>query len=135
MNCRPLFRLKSLQRICQVDSQLENFDDERSDRVSRELEGFNKAFKKQWTFWKKAGVTTAAIAASFMLFVGSGFVSPTMAKMVAKIPPLNSIFESHERDLSELLTQALKKEGYPVKQVTEFVGGKNEGIDRFIGGI
>lgn len=104
------------------------FDDERSDRVSRELEGFNKAFKKQWTFWKKAGVTTAAIAASFMLFVGSGFVSPTMAKMVAKIPPLNSIFESHERDLSELLTQALKKEGYPVKQVTEFVGGKNEGL-------
>ena len=24
------------------------FDDERSDRVSRELEGFNKALKKQW---------------------------------------------------------------------------------------
>lgn len=104
------------------------FDDERSDRVVRELEGFNKAFKKQWTFWKKAGVTTAAIAASFMLFVGSGFVSPTMAKMVSKIPPLSSIFNSPEQDLSERLTQALKKEGYPVKQVNEFVGGQNEGI-------
>lgn len=104
------------------------FDDERSDRVSRELEGFNQALRKQWTFWKKAGVTTAAIAASFMLFVGSGFVSPTMAKMVAKIPPLSSIFESPGPDLSERLTQALKKEGYPVKQVTEFVGGKNEGL-------
>ncbi|MBT2682208.1 DUF4179 domain-containing protein [Bacillus sp. ISL-37] len=104
------------------------FDDERSDRVDRELDGFNKAFKKQWTFWKKAGVTTAAIAASFMLFVGSGFVSPTMAKVVSKIPPLSAIFNGPEQDLSERLTQALKKEGYPVKQVNEFVGGKNEGI-------
>ncbi|WP_226674979.1 DUF4179 domain-containing protein [Mesobacillus jeotgali] len=104
------------------------FGDDRSDRVGHELEGFNKSLKKQWTFWKKAGVTTAAIAASFMLFVGSGFVSPTMAKVVSKIPPLSSIFDSPEQDLSERLTQALKKEGYPVKQVNEFVGGKNEGI-------
>lgn len=104
------------------------FDDERSDRVGRELEGFNKALKNQWTFWKKAGVTTVAIAASFMLFVSSGFVSPTMAKMVAKIPPLSAIFDSPEQSLNERLTEALKKEGYPVKQVNEFVGGKNEGI-------
>nr|WP_035209037.1 hypothetical protein [Mesobacillus boroniphilus] len=61
-----------------------------------------------------------------MLFVGSGFVSPTMAKVVSKIPPLSSIFNSPELDLSERLTQALKKEGYPVQQVNEFVGGKNE---------
>ena len=73
-------------------------------------------------------MTTAALAASFMLFVGSGFVSPTMAKMVAKIPPLSSIFDSPEQNLSERLTQALKKEGYPVKQVNEFVGGHDEGI-------
>ena len=104
------------------------FDDERKDRVARELEGFNKAAGKQWTVWKKVGVTAAALAASFMLFVGSGFVSPTMAKMVAKIPPLSSIFESPEQGLSERLTQALKKEGYPVKEVTEFVGGNNEGL-------
>ncbi|MBT2695680.1 DUF4179 domain-containing protein [Bacillus sp. ISL-55] len=104
------------------------FEDERSNRVGRDLEGFNKALKKQWTFWKKAGVTTAAIAASFMLFVGSGFVSPTMAKVVSKIPPLSAIYNDPEQDLSERLTQALKKEGYPVKQVNEFVGGGDEGI-------
>ncbi|CAM3817464.1 DUF4179 domain-containing protein [Mesobacillus thioparans] len=104
------------------------FEDARIDRVGRELEGFNKALKKQWTFWKKAGVTTAAIAAGFLLFVGSGFVSPTMAKMVSKIPPLSVMFANPHQDLTERLTQALKKEGYPVKQVNQYVGGKNEGI-------
>ncbi|MBT2681746.1 DUF4030 domain-containing protein [Bacillus sp. ISL-35] len=104
------------------------FKDARVDRVERELEGFNLALKKQWTFWKKAGVTTAAIAASFLLFVGSGFVSPTMAKMVSKIPPLSAMFDNHEQELTERLTQALKKDGYPVKQVNQYVGGKNEGI-------
>lgn len=104
------------------------FEEERMQRVGRELEGFNQASKKQWTFWKKAGVATAALAASFLLFVGSGFVSPTMAKMVSKIPPLSSIFNSPEQNLTERLTQALEKEGYPVKQVNQFVGGNNEGI-------
>lgn len=104
------------------------FDEDRMDRVGSELERFNKAVKNQWTVWKKAGVATAAIAASFLLFVGSGFVSPTMAKMVAKIPPLSSIFDNHEQNLTEELTQALKKEGYPVKQVNQHVGGKKEGI-------
>lgn len=105
------------------------FDAARMDRVGRELDGFNKAFKKQWTVWKKLGAATAVLAASFLLFVGSGFVSPTMAKVIAKIPPLSSIFESPEQGLTEKLTQALKKEGYPVKQVTQYVGGKNEGIN------
>jgi hypothetical protein len=104
------------------------FDEARMDRVASELEEFNKATKKQWTVWKKAGVATAALAASFLLFVGSGFVSPTMAKMVAKIPPLSSIFDSPEQNLTERMTQALKKEGYPVKRLNQFVGGKNEGI-------
>jgi hypothetical protein len=106
----------------------DDLDGKRSERVGRELEVFNKALKKKWSFWKKAGVTTAAIAASFMLFVGSGFVSPTMAKMVAKIPPLSSIFDDPQQDLTERLTQTLKEEGYPVKQVNQYVGGKNEGI-------
>ena len=104
------------------------FEDERIERIGIELEGFNQASKKQWTFWKKAGVATAALAASFLLFIGSGFVSPTMAKMVSKIPPLSSIFNSPEQNLTERLTQALKKEGYPVKQVNQFVGGNKEGI-------
>lgn len=104
------------------------FDDARMERVGSELEAFNKALKKPWTVWKKAGVATAGVAASFMLFIGSGFVSPTMAKMVAKIPPLSSIFDNHEQNLSEILTRALKKEGYPVKQVNQHVGAKKEGI-------
>lgn len=105
------------------------FEDARADRVGRELEGFNQALKKQWTFWKKAGATIAAIAASFMLFVGLGFISPTMAKMVSKIPPLSAMFDNNpQQDLTEQLTQALKKEGYPVKLVNQYVGGKNEGI-------
>jgi len=104
------------------------FDENRMERVGSELEAFNKALKKQWSVWKKAGVATAAVAVSFMLFVGSGFVSPTMAKMVAKIPPLSSIFDNPEQNLTERFTQALKKEGYPVKQVNQHVGGKKEGI-------
>lgn len=104
------------------------FDNARMEKVGSELEEFNNALKKPWTVWKKAGVATTAVAASFMLFVGSGFVSPTIAKMVAKIPPLSSIFDSHHQNLTERLTKALKKEGYPVKQVNQHVGGKKEGI-------
>ncbi|WP_079508760.1 DUF4179 domain-containing protein [Mesobacillus jeotgali] len=104
------------------------FSEARKDQVHREIEAFNKKLKNQWTLWKKAGVATASAAASFLLIIGAGFVSPTMAKMVAKIPPLSSIYDNHHQDLTEELTQALKKEGYPVKQVNQYVGGKNEGI-------
>lgn len=104
------------------------FDESRLEHVDRELANFNKSMKKQWTIGKRFGAFTFAAAASFLLFVGSGFVSPAMAKMIAKIPPLSSIFEKYTVNLSEQITQELKKEGYPVKEVTELVGGKNEGV-------
>jgi hypothetical protein len=104
------------------------FNDNRFERVDKELSGFNKSMKKQWTLGKRIGAFTLAAAASFLLFVGSGFVSPAMAKMISKIPPLSTIYEKHVVNLSEHITQELKKDGYPVREVTELVGGKNEGV-------
>lgn len=106
----------------------EEFDESRLEQVDREYADFNRKMKKQWSLRKKIGVLTLAAAASFLLFVGSGFVSPAMAKMISKIPPLSAIFEKHVVNLSAQITQELKKEGYPVKEVIEFVGGKKEGV-------
>jgi Protein of unknown function (DUF4030) len=109
------------------------YDASRMEQVDRDFEMFNKSIKKQWTVGKKAIATTFAVAASFLLFVGSGFVSPAMAKMISKIPPLSSIYERFEgENLSVSIEKALKKEGYPVKQVAEHVGGKKEGVYVFL---
>lgn len=104
------------------------FDESRLEQVDKELVNFHKNLKKKWSLGRKIGTFSLVAAASFILFLGSGFVSPAMAKVISKIPPLSSIFEEHEVNLSEQIKQELKKEGYPVKEVTEHVGGKNEGV-------
>jgi len=107
------------------------FDETRIKQVDHEWDCFQKRLKKQWTFGKKIAAFTIAAAASLLLFMGSGFVSPAMAKMLAKIPPLSSIYDRYV-NLSDLLTKELKNEGYPVKEVREHVGGNKEGVYIFL---
>jgi hypothetical protein len=109
------------------------FDSGRLAQVDRDMEQFNKGLKRQWTIGKKAATMTLAAAASLLLFIGSGFVSPTMAKMISKIPPLSAIYSQFDgENLSDAIEKALKKEGIPVEQVAEHVGGKKEGVYVFL---
>ncbi|PLS17367.1 hypothetical protein CVD28_12435 [Bacillus sp. M6-12] len=128
--------LLSLERFARELPQKitkDQMDETRSERIEREWTGFQKQLKKQSSFGKKAAIYAIASAASILLFVGSGFVSPTMAKMVSKIPPLSSLYEKYDDEqLHETITKALKKEGYPVEQVLEHGGGKEEGMYVFL---
>lgn len=51
----------------------------------------------------------------FGLFVGSAFVSPTMAKMASNIPYLGSIFQS--KSLDSLIFDELKEKGYRIESM------------------
>ncbi|WP_026573026.1 DUF4179 domain-containing protein [Bacillus sp. UNC438CL73TsuS30] len=104
------------------------FEEGRMERVEREWDLFHKGRKNQWSTRKKIGVFFSAAAVAFLVFVGSGFVSPTMAKMIAKIPPLSELFNQYHADLSDSLTKELKKQGYPVKEVRELVDGIKGGV-------
>lgn len=99
------------------------FAESRIEQVNQEWAHFQRSMRKQWSFGKKIAAFTIAAAASLVLFMGSGFVSPTMAKMIAKIPPLSAIYNQHDESLDVSIKKELKKEGYPVKEVTLIVGG------------
>ncbi|GHI00688.1 DUF4179 domain-containing protein [Neobacillus kokaensis] len=104
------------------------FDEDRIERVNQEWNLFEKSLKKQSTLRKKVVAIASTAAASFLILAGSGFVSPAMAKMMGKIPTLSAIYDRFDENLSDLITRELKKEGYPVKEVREHVGGKKEGV-------
>lgn len=108
------------------------FDESRLEKVDREWQLYQKRAKKQWSFGKKAAAVTMAAAASLLLFVGSGFVSPAMAKMMAKIPSLSAIYDRFDGNVSDHIEKDLKEAGYPVKAVQEHVGGKKEGVHIFL---
>lgn len=108
------------------------FTEERMEQVGQEWNQFQKKVKKQWTFGKKVSTFTCAAVASILLFAGSGFVSPTMAKFLGKIPPLSAIYDRFNENLSDLISKELKKEGYPVRRVQEHVGGNKEGVYVFL---
>ncbi|MGJ3195566.1 DUF4030 domain-containing protein [Peribacillus frigoritolerans] len=103
------------------------FAESRIEKVNQEWTHFQRSMRKQWSFGKKIAAFTIAAAASLVLFMGSGFVSPAMAKILAKIPPISSIYERNV-EISDLITKELKKEGYPIKEVQEYGGGGKEGV-------
>ncbi|WP_251550908.1 DUF4030 domain-containing protein [Neobacillus muris] len=108
------------------------FAADRIEQVNQGWEQFQMDSKPKWTPRKKALVSMAAVAASLLLFVGSGFVSPAMAKVIGKIPPLSSWFEKHEENVSDIIKEKLAKEGYPVKEVIEVVGIGIGGVHVFL---
>ncbi|RIW34007.1 DUF4030 domain-containing protein [Bacillus salacetis] len=63
--------------------------------------------KKRWSFAKKTGFSAGAAAVLFCLFIGSAFVSPTMAEFASKLPFLNQVFES--KPIHEVVSEALRK--------------------------
>ncbi|WP_409305027.1 DUF4179 domain-containing protein [Peribacillus sp. SCS-155] len=107
------------------------FDDSRINQVDREWEQHEKRTRKQWSTVKKSAATVLAASACFLLLIGSGFVSPTMAKMVSKIPPLSTIYDRFDTPVQQI-EKNLKKEGFPIKQVVEHVGGSKEGVYIFL---
>jgi hypothetical protein len=100
------------------------FGEDREEYVENEWTQFKKGERKQRAIGKKFTLYATAIAASLALFIVSGFISPAMAKMLGKIPPLSSLYERYDEDPYKLIKQELKKQGYPVKEMTEFGGGK-----------
>lgn len=93
--------------------------------------------KKRWSFAKKASYSTVAAAVLFFLFIGSAFVSPTMAEVASKLPFLSQIFES--KPIFQIVAEELQKEyevdaigmSYnPKKEFTVAVTGSEDYYDR-----
>ncbi|KAA0546275.1 DUF4030 domain-containing protein [Bacillus sp. BGMRC 2118] len=112
----------------------ENYSQDRLHRVEQEYNDFRKDKKRQWDVAKKASIITLATAASIALFIGSGFVSPTMAEVISKIPTLSTLLKNMEAEsnLPIQVTENLRDKGIPVNHVAEHVGGKEEGFYVFL---
>ena len=71
--------------------------------------------KKRSSIGKKIVYVCSAAVAAFALFIGLAFLSPAVAKVAAKVPFLNMIFES--RPISEVIAETLTEKGYPLDGV------------------
>lgn len=67
-----------------------------------------KGKKKKWSIGKKIGYLSGAAVLLFGLFIGSAFLSPTMAEVASKILYLNRIFET--KPIVEVLSEKLRGE-------------------------
>lgn len=68
--------------------------------------------KKRWSFRKKLLMYSGVAVLMLGVFVGSAFVSPTMARVMASIPYLSLIFESEP--ISSIIHEELVSKGYDV---------------------
>lgn len=65
-----------------------------TDRIMNQIGVNKKRMKKERTIIKrKAKITSAIVAATAIMVVGSGFISPTMADSLQQIPLMKSIFK------------------------------------------
>jgi hypothetical protein len=67
--------------------------------------------KRRSSIGKKFVYVCSAFVAAFALFIGLAFLSPAVAKVAAKVPFLNMIFES--KPISEVIAETLTEKGYP----------------------
>lgn len=89
------------------------YNEETSQRIKKGVLDriINKKTKN--SFGKKAMYYTTAAIMVIGLFIGSGFVSPTMANVLAQIPILNSLFEK-DTSLNSLIVEDLQSLDYNV---------------------
>ena len=99
-----------------VKRELEKIEipEELRDRVLLGIERAEKVTKpkKRWSFRKKLLMYSGVAVLMLGLFVGSAFVSPTMARVMASIPYLSLIFESEP--ISSIIHEELESKGYGV---------------------
>lgn len=91
-----------------------HFNDEIANRIK---EGVHQQIhrKKRSSIGKKLVYISGAVVAAFALFVGLAFLSPAVAKVAAKVPFLNMIFES--KPIHGVIIDTLNKKGYKVDGV------------------
>ncbi|MBM7584625.1 hypothetical protein JOC86_001162 [Bacillus pakistanensis] len=95
------------------------------EKLDRAIEyAIKRGKKNQRSIGKKVIYFSSAAVLLFGLFISSAFVSPTMAKVVAKIPYLGQIFES--KDIIPVIHEKLRKKGYNVSGVGISYNGKKE---------
>ena len=86
-----------------------HFNDEIANRIK---EGVHQQIqnKKRSSIGKKIIYISSAAIAPFALFIGLAFLSPAVAKVAAKVPFLNMIFES--KPISDIIAETLTEKGY-----------------------
>lgn len=98
--------------------------------------------RKRWGFPKNTAYSAGAAAALFCMFIGSAFVSPTMADMASKLPLLDQLFES--KPVFQIITEELREDyevdamgmSYtPKKEFTVEVTGSEEYFSEMKGEI
>jgi hypothetical protein len=78
--------------------------------------------KKNNNFAKRTSFVAASCLVLFGLFIGSAFVSPTMAEVASQIPFLNKIFE--QKPIYEDIREKLEEKGYEIAGVGYSLPGK-----------
>jgi hypothetical protein len=66
-----------------------------------------KGKKKKWSLRKKIIYFSGAAVLLFGLFIGSAFISPTMAEVASKIPYLNQLFVS--KPIIDVISEELRR--------------------------
>ncbi|WP_108671878.1 DUF4030 domain-containing protein [Peribacillus acanthi] len=93
------------------------------------LNGHTNKERKNWGIRKIVYSSIAAVA-FFTLMIGSTYVSPAMAKVVAQIPYLSSFIKQEEDkyELLKVVSDALVKEGYNLRNITASLQDKQISI-------
>ncbi|QCR30818.1 hypothetical protein C1N55_00820 [Lysinibacillus sp. SGAir0095] len=68
--------------------------------------------KRSYSITKKLAYSATAFIVLLGLFLGSAFISPTMAEVVSKIPFLNMIFD--QKPISQAIMEELEEQGYEI---------------------
>jgi len=86
-----------------------NIDKKLEEDVDIEWKKFNSSLHN--TKKKKFILSSVSVASIFIIFITLGFVSPTMANVMTKIPLINILFET-ESPLNEEIITALENKNY-----------------------
>jgi DNA-binding cell septation regulator SpoVG len=118
------------------------FDEEISTRIKNKVHHRVREDKKKWSLRKKAACFSSVAVLLFALLIGSAYLSPSIAKVVAKVPYFSLFIkqEEYKHALYDVIIDAIaiNEKGYelrsldasvPKREITLSIAGSKENIN------
>lgn len=105
-----------LQKIDNEIDWNQNHKEKLNEELRARIEQKQFDLKKKKGSLKKPAYYVAMAATIFVLFIGSGFVSPAMANVISKIPVINLIFKNN--DLISQIDSELQEKHYNIGNIS-----------------
>ncbi len=102
-----------------IKQQLKNrilTDIENLDFKAKNMNPITSAKNKKVSSAGKIAYSCIGLILFFSLLIGSAFISPTMAEVIAKIPYLNQVF--HTEPVQQTIAEKLRSEGFKIDEIS-----------------